>query len=355
MRYCFSDSITIGNTLITEQSPTFIIAEAGVNHNGNIEKAKQLVKAAAVIGASAIKFQMFYPDELILKTVEKADYQKHTSGLGSQYEMLKELTLSIEDISTLKDIAISEGISFICTPFDIRSLNELKLLNIDAIKIASTDTTNIPFLKLASQVSQPVIISTAMTYFAEIERAISTFCENNKTNISLLQCTGNYPAPLGEINLRILSKYKSIFECIVGLSDHSIGTIVAELSVAAGAKIIEKHMTLDKTLPGPDHRASMEPDEFKKLISKVRNVELILGREEKILTPSEIKNRKFLQKSIVAIRNIRKGQKIAVDDIKMIRSGGKGISPVYWNEISKMYTQKEISEGQIIEWDDLRW
>lgn len=355
MNSLFDTEIQVNGTTISDESRTFIIAEGGVNHNGDIELGKQLVAAAAITGADAIKFQMFHPEDLLLPTVSKAGYQKSSSGGGSQYEMLEKLTLSIEQMAVLKETAESEGLAFICTPFDSRSLAELMDLGVAAVKVASTDTTNTPFLSECAQVKVPVILSTAMSYMAEVERAAQVFAQNRKRDLAILQCTGNYPAPFQEANIRVIDEFRSRFGCVVGYSDHTIGYETAMLSVAAGGRIIEKHLTLDKSLPGPDHQASADVDEFMALVEAVRRSELMLGGRQKLLSPSEIPNRGSLQKSIVLASDVSADATLTFQDVRFLRAGGSGISPIYWDEVSRMRLVGRREAGHLLKWEDVQW
>ena len=355
MGLLFDTAIQVNGTTISDESPTFIIAEGGVNHNGDMELGKRLVAAAATTGADAVKFQMFHPEDLLLPTVSKAGYQKSTSGGGSQYEMLKKLALSIEQMAVLKATAESEGLAFICTPFDSRSLAELRDLGVAAVKVASTDTTNTPFLAECAQAEVPVILSTAMSYMAEIERAVQVFAQNGKRDIAVLQCTGNYPAPFQEANIRVIDEFRGRFGCITGYSDHTVGCEAAMLSVAAGGRIIEKHLTLDKSLPGPDHQASADVDEFKAMVEAVRRSELMLGSRQKLLSPSEIPNRGSLQKSIVLAGDVSADATLTSQDVRFLRTGGTGISPIYWDEIRRMRLVAPREDGHILQWEDVTW
>lgn len=355
MNFLFNTAIKLGGATVSDESPTFIIAEGGVNHNGEIELGKRLVAAAAITGADAVKFQMFHPEDLLLPTVSKARYQESTSGGGNQYEMLEKLALSIEQMAVLKETAESEGLAFICTPFDSRSLAELSDLGVAAVKVASTDTTNTPFLGECAKVNVPVILSTAMSYMAEVERAVQVFAQNDKRDLAVLQCTGNYPAPFQEANIRVVEEFRSRFGCVTGYSDHTVGYEAAMLSVAAGGRIVEKHLTLDKSLPGPDHQASADVDEFAALVEAVRRSELMLGSREKLLSASEIPNRGSLQKSIVLASDVPADATLTLQDVRFLRTGGLGISPIYWNEVSRMHLTGPRESGHLLKWEDVKW
>jgi len=262
----FNKNISLGNYKISSGKPVFIIAEAGVNHNGSMERAKILIDVAASSGADAVKFQAFKTENLILKNVEKAKYQIETTGDGeSQFEMLKKLEITRDQNIELVNYCKKKNILFLTTPFDEESLDELDALDLPAYKVASTDATNLPFLKKIAQKGKPVFLSTGMCYLSEVRLALEQIHEFNQ-NIVLLQCSANYPIKDKDANLNVINTYKQEFDVLVGYSDHSVGIGAAPYAVPMGAVVIEKHFTIDKNMEGPDHRASLSPSELKEFV-----------------------------------------------------------------------------------------
>jgi len=344
----FKKTITIGNAVISEDSKTFIIAEAGVNHNGSMIRAKQLIDEAAKSGADAVKFQAFKTEELILQGTKKAPYQLKTSNAEeSQFAMLKQLELSCKQLKELQRYANMKKIIFLVTPFDGRSLEELDALHLPAYKISSTDATNIPFLKTVAKRKVPIILSTGMTHRNEIALALASIYPYNK-NIILLQCGANYPLSDREVNLRVIETLKISFGIIVGFSDHTYGIGAAPYAVAAGAKLLEKHFTLNRKLPGPDHRASLEPAELKALVKEIRRVEQFMGSAKKEPTISEKQTRKMLQKCFVARKQITKGEIFNEANLVAKRTGGRGISPIRFRALFGKKSKKEFKINEVI-------
>lgn len=283
----FSNKIYIGDREISRISPTFIIAEAGVNHNGDMELAKKLIDVACEAGVDAVKFQTFKAKDLILSSIEKAPYQKKTTDVSeNQYMMLKRLEVGFEQNKMLKEYCTKKGIIFLTTPFEITSLKEVYELDVPAIKVAATDLTNIKFLREVALLGKPIILSAGMCYMEEVRMALESIYPINK-DVILLQCTANYPISDHEANLAVIDTFKREFDILVGYSDHSVGIGASPYAVAKGAKVIEKHFTLDKDMAGPDHRASVTPDELKQLVQDIRRVESYLGNGIKIPTCSE--------------------------------------------------------------------
>jgi len=345
----FSKKINIGVNTVGEGCRVFIIAEAGVNHNGNFENAKKLVDIALEAGADGVKFQAFKTDNLILKDVKKAPYQTLTTQSGeSQYEMLKKLEFSKAQNAELKKYCESKGILYLVTPFDDESLEEMDDLDLAAYKIASTDTTNLPFIKKVAAKHKPVILSTGMSFMAEVESAVKEIYPENK-DLILLHCTANYPVSADEVNLNVMSSYKEKIDVIVGFSDHTEGIGASPYAVAAGAKMIEKHFTFDKDQPGPDHKASLSPSELKAFVKEIRTVEKYLGSEIKKPTLSEEKTRRSLQKCLIAKNDIKKGQPIKATDIAAKRTGGRGISPIRYKDVIGKAAVKEFKKDEVIE------
>ena len=345
----FNKTISIGNSIVSDDSPTFIIAEAGVNHGGDINMAKKLIDVAAAAGADAVKFQAFRTENLILKNVEKAEYQKVTTGsVESQYEMLKKLELSKHHYTQLKAYCNQKGIIFLITPFDEGSLQELEEVGLDAYKIASTDATNLPLLRKIAATHKPLIFSTGMCYLEEISKALEEIYPVNK-DVILLQCVANYPIRDEDANLNVINLYKNTFDIIVGYSDHSVGLGASLYAIPMGAKVLEKHFTLDKTMEGPDHNASLTPEELVNYIKEVRRVEKYLGKSQKEPTDAELNTRKTLQKCLVTSRNIDTGEKFTLDNIIAKRTGGIGISPLQYRNVIGKTAKRDFQANEIID------
>jgi len=344
----FNKDIKINDRLISESSPTYIIAEAGVNHNGDIELARRLIDEAVAARADAVKFQSFKTESLILESVEKAAYQQVTTGAeDSQFQMLKKLEMSVGQMVELQGYCNEKGITFLTTPFDEASLDELDALDLPAYKVSSTDLTNIAFVEKVAAKGKPVILSTAMSYISEIQEILEQVHLINQ-DIIILQCTGNYPTKPENINLNILDTYKNTFDMLVGFSDHSQGVGASPFAVALGARVIEKHFTLDKDMEGPDHVASLDPSELRELVSTVRRVEAYLGQREKRPTASEKETREKLQKCLVAAKNIAKGDSFTEDNIVGMRTGGIGISAMKYKAIIGLIAERDFQKNDII-------
>ena len=344
----FNKEIWLMNKQINDFTPTFVIAEAGVNHNGDMETAKQMIDIAAQVGADAVKFQTFKTDKLILKNVEKAPYQKKTmNSTENQYEMLKRLEVTREQNFELIEYCREKNIIFLSTPFEKSSLDELDELGVPAFKIAATDLTNIQFLRQVAKKQKPIILSAGMCYLEEVRKALEALYPINK-NVILLQCTANYPIDDNEANIGIIKTLKDEFDILVGYSDHSQGVGASPYAVALGAKVIEKHFTLDKNMKGPDHKASVTPDELKKLIMDIRRVEEYLGDGIKIPTCSEQMTRKSLQKCLVAAKEIMAGEQYTEDNIVAKRTSGLGISALYYDNIIGTIANRDYTIDEII-------
>ena len=329
---------------------TLIIAEAGVNHNGSLRLAKKLVNSAATAGADIIKFQSFETDQLTSKVSPKAKYQmKTTSKKESQYDMLKKYQLSYNDHLELKNYCNKKKIEFLSTPFDLKSVILLKKLGLKRIKISSGDINNLPLLKLIAKLKLKTILSTGMSNLKEVEAAKKILLTNglSENQLVLLHCTTSYPTSLNEVNLKAMLTMQKKFKLKVGYSDHTLGSDVAIAAVAMGASVIEKHFTLDRTLPGPDHSSSLELDEFKKMVKSIRNVEECLGNGKKIITKSERQNIKIIRKSIHASKLIEKGELFNQTNITVKRPGF-GMSPMKWEKIINTRAKKRITKDQII-------
>lgn len=328
-----------------------IIAEAGVNHNGDIEMAKKLIDAAALAGVDYVKFQTFIPEKLISKKAEKAEYQKQTTGADeTQLEMIKKLALSKDDHYVLKKYASEKNIQFLSTAFDLESIDLLKELGITLGKIPSGEITNYPYLVKMAKSFEKIIISTGMSELQEVKDAVNVLIQQGlkKENIIVLHCNTEYPTPYSDVNLLAMNTLASELGVTIGYSDHTLGIEVPIAAVALGAKVIEKHFTLDKSLPGPDHKASLNPEELKSMTMAIRNIEQALGSAQKTASNSEIKNKAVARKSIVAAVAIKKGEKFTESNITTKRPG-TGISPMRWKEVLGKTAVKDFNEDDLIE------
>jgi N-acetylneuraminate synthase len=354
---------------------TYIIAEAGVNHNGSMKMAKELIDIAAEAKVDAVKFQTFKSENLVSKGAPKAEYQQRlTDTSESQYQMLRNLELTEEDHCFLIDYSHRKGIEFLSTPFDFDSVDLLtKTFNISKVKIASGEITNAPLLLHIARTGKPVILSTGMSSIQEVELALSVLAfgytspqkaptvselqriylseegqQSIKEKVTLLHCTSEYPTPFSEVNLQAMDTLKDTFNISTGISDHSIGISVPLAAVARGASIVEKHFTIDKSLPGPDHQASLLPSELRTMVTAIREVELALGSPTKQATSSELKNQKIARKSLVAKQNIRIGERFTEENLAVKRPG-EGISPIhYWEWIGKV-AEKNYEQDDLIQ------
>lgn len=326
---------------------TFIIAEAGVNHNGNKEIAKELIIKAKEVGADAIKFQTFIAKELVTDEAKTAIYQENNMGAKSQLHMLKDLELSFDNFVELKTFAMEAGIEFLSTPFDFQSIEFLKNLSLSRMKIPSGEITDKPYLQKIAELGLPVILSTGMSTMEEISDALNVFESYPPNMLTLLHCTTEYPAPFEEINLNAIITLKEVFGYPVGYSDHTSGIEASIAAVALGAVVIEKHFTLDKAMIGPDHKASMMPSEFKMLVHAIRNIEKSLGDGKKVPSVSERKNISLVRKSIVASRNIEKGEIFSEENLGVKRPGD-GISPMKWDKIIGLTSTKSYRKDEKI-------
>lgn len=326
----------------------FIIAEAGVNHNGSLDNAKRMVECAAEAGADAIKFQTFKAETLVCKNAQKAEYQKEATGNEeSQFEMLKKLELTGEEYEELKRYCGEKHIMFLSTPFDLDSLRYLNEIGIEIIKIPSGEITNYPYLREIGKLRKPIIMSTGMSTMAEVEEAVEVLQMNGVRDITLLHCNTQYPTPYGDVNLRAMLALKDKFHTEVGYSDHTLGVEVPIAATAMGATVIEKHFTLNRGMEGPDHKASLEPDELKCMIRSIRNVEQAMGTGIKEPTNSEYKNILVARKSIVARKQIQAGEIFTEENITTKRPGD-GISPMRWNEVIGKTASREYGVDEKI-------
>ncbi len=325
-----------------------IIAEAGVNHNGKVSIAKRLINEAKKAGADVVKFQTFDSAKLASKSAVMAEYQKTNLGIEeSQETMLSRLMLRKEDYVELADYCSRVGIKFLSTPFDIdsvRFLNELQ----DIWKIPSGEITNYPYLVEIAKTGKDVILSTGMSTMDEVDAALSVLRYNGTKSVVLLHCTTNYPTPMSDVNLRAMLTMRDHCGCDVGYSDHTRGIEVPIAAVAMGASVIEKHFTVDRTMEGPDHRASLEPYELAEMIKAIRNIESAMGNGEKSPSESEIKNKEVVRKSIVAARDIKIGEIFTEDNIETKRPG-TGISPMRWEEVLGSKAIRDFHKDELIE------
>lgn len=328
----------------------FIIAEAGVNHNGSLELAKKLVDVAVDAGADAVKFQTFKADKLVSKSAQKAEYQKQTTSAGeSQYEMIRKLELDENAHRELIRHCKENKIMFLSTPFDHDSIELLNNLGMPVFKIPSGEITNLPYLRHVGRLGQAVILSTGMADLGEIEDALDVLMQEGmpKDKITVLHATTEYPCPIEEVNLRAMQTIQAAFGVKVGYSDHTRGIEVPIAAVALGACVIEKHFTLDRTMEGPDHKASLEPEELKAMVQAVRHVSQALGSGIKKPSKSEAKNIAVARKSIVAARPIKIGEIFSADNIA-IKRPGNGMSPMRWDDILGQAAQKSYGEDDLI-------
>lgn len=329
---------------------TFIIAEAGVNHNGSIDLAKQMIDVALEAGADAVKFQTFKSENLVSKNAPKADYQKVSTGSSeSQFEMIKRLELDENAHKILFAYCREKSIQFLSSPFDLDSIDLLNKLGMEIFKVPSGEITNLPYLRKIGGLNKKVIMSTGMADLKEVEDALDVL-KNSGTelkNITVLHCNTEYPTPIENANLQAMLTISQTFGVSSGYSDHTLGIEVAIAAVALGANVIEKHFTLDKNMEGPDHKASLEPDELKAMVHAIRNIENALGNGIKKASPSELKNKPIVRKSIVAACDIQKGEIFTKKNI-IVKRPGTGISPMRWDEIVGKTSTKDYHEDDLI-------
>lgn len=327
-----------------------IIAEAGVNHNGSLETALRLVDAAALSGADYVKFQTFKSEKIVTNTGKTADYQKENTKAESQLDMLRRLELPYEDFKLIAARCKQNGIGFLSTPFDIESIDFLASLNMDFMKVPSGEITNLPYLRKIAQLRLPIIISTGMCNLADVENALQVLYDGgvSRNDITALHCNTQYPTPYSDVNLKAMVTMREAFGVNVGYSDHTPGIVVPIAAVALGATVIEKHFTLDKTMDGPDHIASLDPDELSEMVRGVRHVSMALGSPLKRVTSSEKRNMTAARKSIVAATDIKKGEKFSEGNLTVKRPGN-GISPMQWDSVLGRTAQKSYRPDDLIE------
>lgn len=343
-------------------SPCYVIAEAGVNHNGSEDLALRLIDCAAAAGADGVKFQTFKAEKLVRQGARKAAYQQRQTGVGDQFSMLQSLELSTEAYCRLAEYCHQVGIEFLSTAFDEESFDFLIGLGLKRIKIPSGELTNLPFLRYMSRHDLPLILSTGMADMAEIEEAVTAFEKTRQVRgfaaplserLTILHCTSNYPAAFQDVHLRAMLSIKERFGLPVGYSDHTFGTVVAPLAVAMGATVIEKHFTLDKKLPGPDHQASLEPEELNQLIDSIRQAEQILGSPEKKPAQSELDVREVVRRSVTLSRDVVAGTPFQEDDFVLMRPGD-GIAPKHLESLYGKKPCRNMKAGEVLRWEDVR-
>jgi N,N'-diacetyllegionaminate synthase len=331
--------------------PVLIIAEAGVNHNGDMDIARRLIDAAADAGADLVKFQTFNANRLVTRGAKKADYQTQATGAGeSQHAMLQRLELSEAMHHELIAHCATRGIGFFSTAFDIDSIDMLTGLGQKIFKVPSGEITNLPYLRHTARAGTPLILSTGMASMADIEAAIDAVEQAGtpRSAVTVLHCTTEYPTPMAEVNLRAMQSIGAAFGVAVGYSDHTPGIEVAIAAVALGAQVIEKHFTLDRTMPGPDHQASLEPHELAAMVSAIRNIETAMGDGIKRLTPSEARNKPIARKSLVAARAIDAGEVFTAENMTCKRPG-TGLSPMRWDELIGRRASRAFQADELIE------
>jgi N,N'-diacetyllegionaminate synthase len=336
----------------------FIIAEAGVNHNGSLEIAKKLIDVSSLAGADAVKFQTFKADSLVTATASRAEYQIANTGTHeSQLEMLEKLELSPEMHGELSSYCQKKNIIFMSTPFDEESVDLLDKLGMEIFKISSGEITNKPLIQHIASKMKPIILSTGMSYLGEVEKAIVWVDEiwntlDKKPQLSILHCVSSYPARIVDVNLRAIKTMETAFGLPVGYSDHTMGTEITMAAVTMGSKVIEKHFTLDREMEGPDHKASLEPEELEAMITGIRNVELAMGDGIKKPTKSEINLKEIVRRSIVAANGMKPGDTISPNDI-LIKRPGTGISAEFRDKVVGMKSVNDISVDSVLKWEDL--
>lgn len=326
----------------------YIIAEAGVNHNGSFDLACKLVDAANAAGADCIKFQTFKAEKLVSHSAQKAEYQKKNTDAGSQQDMLKKLELSYEEFTKLKAYCDRVGIAFLSTPFDPDSIQFLNTIDMPFWKIPSGEVTNYPYLVTLAKTGKPIVMSTGMCTIEEIREAVAVLKANGAEDIKLLHCNTEYPTPFSDVNLRAMEHIRREFDLPVGYSDHTRGIEVPIAATALGAQIVEKHFTLDKNMEGPDHKASLEPAELAQMVTAIRNIEQALGNGVKEPSASEIKNKPIARKSIIAQKAIKKGELLTPDNLTVKRPG-EGVSPMLWESVIGTRAVRDFAADELIE------
>ncbi len=335
---------------IIDNSKTFIIAEIGVNHNGDIDLAKKLILKAKECKVDAVKFQTFKAENLVTKDTQKADYQKQNSEEDTQFEMLKNLELSKEDFKILKDFTLENDLIFLSSPFDLESVDLLEDLDIPVYKLGSGELNNFELIKYIESKNKPLILSSGMATLEEIKETVQQI--KNKDNLILLHCITGYPSDIKDANLNFIKTLQTEFNIPIGFSDHSPGIELPIAAAALGAKVIEKHFTIDKQLPGPDHGASLDYNEFKEMVKAIRNVELAMGDGIRKLNQKEMDIKEVARKSIILNKDIKKGT-ILTKDMLIIKRPGTGLAPKEIDNVIGKTTNKDLKRDDILKWDDL--
>jgi N,N'-diacetyllegionaminate synthase len=345
--------VRLGDRRVGDGEPCFVIAEAGVNHNGNQELAARLVEAAAAAGADAVKFQTFRAEEVATASAPKADYQlETTSRTETQLEMLRRLELGWEAHAALKLLAEERGLVFLSTPFDLSSVDGLDRLGVDAFKVASPDVTNVPLLEEIGRRGRPVLLSTGLADIEEVGRALAVLRGAGDVDVVVLHCVSEYPAAAEDANLRAMATMSARFGCPIGYSDHTEGSEVALAAVALGASVLEKHFTLDRRLPGPDHRASLEPDELARFVTAVRRVESALGTGIKEPTEAERRNARAVRRSLAAAEDLPAGTVLTREVLTALRPG-TGISPARIESVVGRRLRRNVAHSELLALSDL--
>lgn len=339
----------------------FVIAEIGVNHNGSEALAIEMIDAAAACGADAVKFQSFNADKLVVRGAEKADYQKRETGDGDQHSMLRQLEMSGPMHVRLAEHSRQTGIEFMSTPFDEDAARFLVSLGMARVKVSSAEITNHPFLQYLAGFDVPLILSTGMASMCEVEAAVDVIrttrlAQGRRTDLArvltLLHCTSNYPARLQDVNLKAMQTMHDRTGLPVGYSDHTEGILVSAAAVGMGASVLEKHFTLDRMLDGPDHKASLEPDQFAAMVRQIRDLECALGSAEKVPAPSELPVRDLVRRSIVVDKTLARGSRLSREDLVFLRPG-TGISPSELDRVTGMKLARSVQAGEMLHWEDL--
>jgi len=348
----FMKKIKIANKSIGEGEPTFIIAEAGSNHDQKLEQAKKLIDVAASAGVDAVKFQIFQADKIVARTSLKAEYMERVSEKESTYGIFKRIELPREWLSGLAEYAKKRDLIFLCSTFDEEGVDLLDKISVPAFKIASGEITNLPLLKYTAERGKPMIVSTGVSTMGEIEEAISTIKATGNESIILLHCVSNYPAAIEDTNLKCMATMQQAFGLPVGYSDHTLGIVAPLAAVALGAIVIEKHFTLSKKLSGPDHFYALEPQELKAMVENIRTVEKLMGSPTKQPTKAELESRKLGRRSIFAIRNIPTGTTITREMLAILRPA-TGLQPKFIDVIVGRRAKKDIKQYEPITWDKI--
>ncbi len=344
----------INQKIIDQNSPIFLIAEAGVNHNGQLEIAKKMIDVAKEVNVDAIKFQTFITEKLLLKTTPKAQYQIRTKNDNENfYDMIKKYEFSKNEFLELKNYCDAKNIIFLSTPFDSVSVQWLEELNVPVYKIGSGDMDNFPLLNLICEKNKPIFLSTGMATLEEVKETVKFLEDNKMTDLVIFQCTTNYPASYEEINLNVIDTFKKEFpNYLLGFSDHSLGIEASIGAAAKGVKVIEKHFTLDKSMEGPDHKASLDPQELKQWVKSIRLIEKALGSFDKFPSEKEREISKIARKSIVTIKDLKKNEILTMNNIS-IKRPGMGISPKFFEKILGRKVNKNIPKDSILKWEDI--